>query len=285
MAETLWARLAGGFPPHDVPFLPSEAGAGPRRLALVVAYCGQGWTGWQVQPDAPTLQGALETALSTLCDQPIRVHASGRTDAGVHAWGQVAAFDTTSRLPAEPMLRGLRALLPAGLWPRALGPVAVDFHPRFQARGKTYDYYLWPGAETGLFLEPFCWPLKGRLDLAAMTAALAQLIGEVDMAAFASQGSEAKGPTLRRLSQAQVAAQADGLLRVRLSASGFLRHSVRNLVGGLVQVGRGELEPAALAQMAAAGRRIYAGPKAPPGGLYLNRVYFQSDPPEQDQAA
>ncbi|RJX31049.1 MAG: tRNA pseudouridine(38-40) synthase TruA [Desulfarculus sp.] len=285
MADTLWARLAGAFPPHDVPFLSGEPTGGARRLALVLAYCGQGWTGWQVQPQAPTLQGALEAALGTLCDQPIRVHAAGRTDAGVHAWGQVAAFDTTSRLPAAQMLRGLRALLPSGLWPRALGPVAAEFHPRFQARGKTYDYYLLPAAKTGLFLEPFCWPLAEPLDAAAMAQALDQLRGEVDMAAFASQGSEVQGSTLRRLSQAQVTAQADGLLRVRLSASGFLRHSVRNLVGGLVQVGRGDLEPAALAQMAAAGRRLFAGPKAPPGGLYLNRAYYQSDPPEQDQAS
>lgn len=276
--HTLWQRLAGDFPPHDVPFQGQEPAEATRRLALVLAYRGQGFAGWQVQSGPPTVQGALEAALGTLCDQPIRVHGAGRTDAGVHAWGQVAAFETTSRLAADEMLRGLRALLPAGIWPRVLGPVAGDFHPRYAARGKTYDYYLLPNTQTGLFLEPFCWPLKGPLDAAAMAQALDRLRGEVDLAAFASGGREVQGPTLRRLSQARLDPQPDGLLRVRLTGSGFLRHSVRNLVGGLVQVGRGALPPAALRQMAEAGRRLYAGPKAPPGGLYLNRVYYSGEP-------
>lgn len=278
--NTLWARLAGDFPAFDVPFIENPADAPARRLTLVLAYRGDGFGGWQVQPEGPTVQGAVEASLSRLCDQPIRVHAAGRTDAGVHAWGQVAAFDTSSRLETADMLRGLRAILPPGVWPRFLGAVEPKFHPRYNARGKTYDYFLQPEAQSGLFLEPFCWPLKDKLDPEAMSAALAQIVGLVDMAAFASQGSEANGSTLRQLTQANLSQQPDGLWRVRLSGSGFLRHCVRNLVGGLVQVGRGKLPASALKEMSDAGRRLYPGPKAPPGGLYLNRVYYQKNLPE-----
>ena len=274
----LWERLAGRFPPLDVPFQDQEPGGESRRLALGLAYRGAGFVGWQVQPGAATVQGAVETALSRLCDQPIRVEASGRTDAGVNAWGQVASFTTTSRLAAPEMLRGLRALLPPGVWPRALGPVAPEFHARYSAQGKTYHYYLWPQAEAGLFLEPHCWPLKAELDLAAMQTALAGLEGEVDLAAFATAGSEPGHTTLRQIHRAQARPTPDGLIEISLCASGFLRHSVRNLVGSLVQVGKGELPPAALAEMAVAGQRLYSGPKAPPQGLYLARVFYTQEP-------
>ncbi len=274
----LWERLAGRFPPLDAPFLDEEPPGETRRLALGLAYRGAGFAGWQVQPGQATVQGAVEKALSTLCDQPVRVEASGRTDAGVNAWGQVASFTTTSRLPAPEMLRGLRALLPPGVWPRALGPVEADFHARYSARGKTYHYYLWPRAETGLFLNEYCWPMKEALDLAAMQAALDSLGNEVDLAAFATAGSEPGDTTMRRIHQARIGLVDGGLVELRLSASGFLRHSVRNLVGSLVQVGRGELAPGALAEMAAAGRRLHAGPKAPPQGLYLAQVFYTQEP-------
>lgn len=245
-------------------------------MALVLAYRGAGFGGWQVQPSGPpTLQGAVEKALSTLCDHPVRVHASGRTDAGVHAWGQVASFDTASRLPANEMLRGLKALLPAGILPRALGPVPPDFHARFSARGKTYEYYLWPGAAAWLFLDQYCWPIKQELDADAMGHALDGVIGQVDMAAFSTAGSEPGQTTLRHISRAELHDAGQGLLALRLTASGFLRHSVRNLVGSLVQVGRGDLPPQALGQMLAAGQRIFSGPKAPPAGLYLASVMYQ----------
>lgn len=275
---TLWERLAGSFPPLDLPFLEREPEGESRRLALAVAYRGAGFAGWQVQPGEPTIQGAVEAALSRLCDQPIRVEASGRTDAGVNAWGQVASFSTTSRLAAPEMLRGLRALLPGGVWPRALGPVDAEFHARYSAQGKTYHYYLWPRAEAPLFLEPHCWPLKAGLDVESMRAALAGLIGEVDLAAFSTAGSEPGLTTKRMIHRAELNQLSDGMVELRLTASGFLRHSVRNLAGSLVQVGRGELPPQAMAEMARAGSRLYSGPKAPPQGLYLARVFYTKEP-------
>ncbi|MBU1274787.1 MAG: tRNA pseudouridine(38-40) synthase TruA [Proteobacteria bacterium] len=266
------------MPPLDVPFLEREPDGPTRHLALGLAYRGDGFLGWQVQPKGLTVQGALEKALTKLCDQPIRVAASGRTDTGVNAWGQVASFATTSTLSLERMLRGLRSLLPPGVWPRALGPVPRDFHARFSAQGKTYHYYLWPQAQGGLFLDGLCWPLRGALELEPMARALAGLVGPVDMAAFASAGSEPGESTMRQLYRAELSLVEGGLVEVRLTASGFLRHSVRNLVGSLVQVGQGRLEPSGLARMAQAGKRLRPGPKAPPHGLYLARVFYTDSP-------
>lgn len=274
----LWPRLCGDFPPLDVPFLEREPDGPTRHLALGLAYRGDDFLGWQVQPEGLTVQGALEKALTKLCDQPIRVAASGRTDTGVNAWGQVASFATTSPLPQERMLRGLRSLLPPGVWPRALGPVAPDFHARYSAQGKTYHYYLWPLAQGGLFLDRLCWPLRGALELEPMARALEGLVGPVDMAAFASAGSEPGESTVRQVYRAELSLVEGGLVEVRLTASGFLRHSVRNLVGSLVQVGQGRLEPSDLARMAQAGKRLHPGPKAPPHGLYLAQVFYTRPP-------
>lgn len=291
MADTphtpgLWGLLLGGFPPHDVPFAqpadgPAEPQAEPkaeRRLALVLAYRGTAYAGWQVQPDARTVQAEVEAALARLCDHPVRVAASGRTDAGVHAVGQVAAFGTASRLGIDEMARGLAALLPADIHPRRLGEVGPEFHPRYGALAKTYDYYLWPGAQSPLFLADQLWPIKSRLRAGPMRRALAELPGDRDLRAMASRGAEVEGSTVRRILGAELTVFDQGLWRVRLTATGFLRHVVRNLVGVLVQIGQGRLKPEGLTRMLAAGRRLYPGPKAPPGGLYLNRVYYRQLP-------
>jgi len=279
-AETpgLWPRLCGDLPPLDVPFFSQEPQGPTRHLALGLAYRGDGFLGWQVQPKGPTVQGALEKALTKLCDQPIRVFASGRTDTGVHAWGQVASFATTSALSLERMDRGLRSLLPPAVWLRALGPVPEGFHARYSAQGKTYHYYLWPQAQGGLFLEGLCWPLRGSLDLEPMARALEGMVGPVDMAAFASAGGDPGESTIRVLHRAEISPVPGGLVEVRLTASGFLRHCVRNLVGSLVQVGRGQMPPGEMARMAQAGKRLRPGPKAPPYGLYLAQVFYTRSP-------
>lgn len=275
----LWSLLGGEFPPHDVPFIPEgDAGDGPRRLALVLAYDGAAYAGWQEQPQARTIQAEVEAALSRLCDHPVRLAASGRTDAGVHAVGQVAAFTTTSRLGLEQMGRGLAALLPEDIHSRALGQVAEDFHPRYGALAKTYDYFLRPAARAAVFLRRYTWPLTGKLDQAAMGRALELLPGERDLVALASRGSEVEGPTVRRIISAGLSASDDGLWRVRVTAEGFLRHVVRNLVGVLVQIGQSRLRPEDLMDMLAAGRRLHPGPKAPPNGLFLSRVYYREMP-------
>ncbi|CAO0819700.1 tRNA pseudouridine synthase A [Desulfarculales bacterium] len=284
--ETLFNRFMGGFPPHGVPFLPQEtlgeAGA-PRRLAMVLAYDGRDFAGWQAQPGGRSVQGEVETALGRLCDHPLRLLASGRTDAGVHALGQVASFETHSRLGLESLIRGLQALLPADIHLRALGPVEANFHARYSTQAKTYDYYLWPACQVALFLRNRLWAYPRPLEAESMRQALALLPGEWDLKAFASRGGEVQGSTVREILEASLDIRPEGLWRVRLTATGFLRHVVRNLVGALSQVGSGRLPPTALAEMLAAGQRLYAGPKALPGGVYLNRVYYGPWPgPEEN---
>jgi tRNA pseudouridine38-40 synthase len=278
--QGLEAGLRGEFPPHDAPFLPEDepAADGRRSLALVLAYDGTRFAGWQWQTNRRTVQGVVEARLSRLCHQPVRLEASGRTDAGVHAWGQVAGFTTSSSLEIGRMLRGLRALLPPDVHPRRLGPTPPDFHARYSARAKTYDYFIWPRARAPLFMRQRLWPLDQALDAGAVSAALAQVRGEHDLRAFACRGGEVKGSTVRRILEASLTAPEQGPWRVRLTGTGFLRHAVRNLVGACVQAGMGRLPPEAVGEMLAAGRRLYSGPKAPAAGLYLNRVYYQNPP-------
>ncbi len=275
--KSLWAALLGEFPSYQVPFLADEdlEPGSPRRLALVLAYEGSGFAGWQLQPGKRTVQEEVEKALSTLCDEPVRIEASGRTDAGVHALGQVASFSTASGLSLARMQRGLASILPDDVCVRHLGPVPSTFHARFDCRAKTYHYYLWPDAKAPLFLRNRLWALDQDLDAQALAAALAQVKGEHDLLAFASRmGQVEEGSTVRRVLAAELDS-AEPVWLVRITGSGFLRHVVRNLVGACVQVGMGKLKPEAIGEMLKARRRLYAGPKAPAGGLYLGQVYYR----------
>jgi tRNA pseudouridine38-40 synthase len=270
--ELFLTRLWGCFPSPTLPFSADDTvdAEGRRHLALVVAYQGGAWYGWQYQPGLPTIQGALETVLSKICAHEVRVHASGRTDAGVHAFGQVVNFKTGSKLPPVKMLSALRALLPASIFPLTLGAVAPSFHARYSALAKTYDYYLAPQTPTGAFLRSFLWPLPWALDAKPVAQALMLLVGRQDLRAL-STGPVADG--WRHIYEASLEAKP-GFWRIRLTANGFLRHTVRNLVGILVQIGRGKLLPGQLREIITAGHKLYAAPKAPPAGLYLQKVYY-----------
>ena len=273
----LWPELLGEFPAHQVPFLKSEDGlsGSQRRLALVLAYEGSEFAGWQLQPGKRTVQEEVEKVLSTLCDHLVRIEASGRTDAGVHALGQVATFSTASDLSLERMRRGLSSLLPDDVYARELGPVPGQFHARFDCQAKTYHYYLWPKAKAALFLDNRLWAIQQELDKQAVAKALTLIKGEHDLLAFASRlGQVEEGSTVRRILQAELDAEGP-IWRIRLTGTGFLRHVVRNLVGTFVQVGMRRLQPEAVSEMLAAKQRIYAGPKAPAGGLYLSKVFYE----------
>lgn len=272
----LWPELLGEFPTHDVPFLANgpEPSDSSRRMALLLAYEGSAFAGWQMQPGKRTIQEEVEKVLSTLCDEAIRIEASGRTDAGVHALGQVATFSTNSQLSLERMRRGLASLLPDDIYARELGPVRVGFHARFDCQAKTYHYYLWPQAGAAIFLSNRLWAVKQALDQEAMQKALAYVKGEHDLLAFASYlGQVEEGSTIRNILKAELDANGP-VWRVRLTGTGFLRHVVRNLVGTCVHIGMGRLQPEAVGEMLEARQRLYAGPKAPAGGLYLSKVFY-----------
>ncbi len=246
-----------------------------KNFKIVVEYDGRDFAGWQRQsPGAgPTVQGVLEAALGRLCAHPVTVHGSGRTDAGVHARGQVASFTTPSARTGEQIVRGLNCLLPPAAAVLSAREMPPDFHARFSAVGKTYEYDLLVTPTRRPLWDGRAWWVGPNLDWAALALALPALVGERDFAAFQSAGSEVRS-TVRALWRAELSAPAPELRRLTFSGSGFLRHMVRAMVGVLVEIGRGRQAAASLPEILAAGRRECSGPTAPPDGLYLVEVLY-----------
>lgn len=241
---------------------------------MLLAYDGTAYHGWQLQPEAPTIQGELERALGRMAKTPVRVTGAGRTDAGVHASGQVAHFDLDGPIPAEGILKGLNTLIAEDI--RVLGVEEVDdgFHARYSARSKTYRYYLDP--------SPVASPLRGRftlhypheLDRDAMGEAASKFRGEHDFAAFRAASCSAK--TTRRYVSLSEWVEEGRELVYQVAASGFLHHMVRNLVGTMLEVGRRKTRALSMAAILESRDRSQAGPTAPPHGLHLERVDYES---------
>lgn len=244
----------------------------PRRMKLIVGYRGTRYHGWQIQPNVMTVQGTLEAALKTIANEPIRVHASGRTDTGVHAVGQVVHFDTTSPIVPSSLLRGLNSLLPADIVVKHAREVTPDFHARYSARHKTYAYVVHNHPLRPAFHMPYVWHITQRLNLRAMQTAGDVLIGQHDFSAFRASGCAAKSP-VRSLMRLTVKRRGKRILFL-LTADGFLQHMVRNIVGTLVPIGRGQIEAEAIAGILQSRQRQMAGATAPPQGLYLVRVGY-----------
>jgi tRNA pseudouridine38-40 synthase len=245
---------------------------------MLLAYDGSAFQGWQVQLHGPSVQGSLEAAFQTITRQAVAVAGSGRTDAGVHALDQVASF----RLPPGHELRKLRASLNGLLGPaisvKAIVPVAEGFHARHSARGKLYRYHLFNRPYPPVFGRQRCWWIKRPLDVAAMRAAAAPLLGEHDFSAFRAKGCEAPHPvrTLLRL-EVLPREERDCTLSIELEGSGFLRHMARILTGTLVEAGLGRLTPADAAAILAGRSRERAPATAPARGLHLVRVHYDLD--------
>lgn len=242
------------------------------RVAIRVEYDGARFHGWQRQANATSLQGSLEGALSRVADAPVRVVASGRTDAGVHARGQVAHFDPPVERTTAAWLRGANANLPAGMAVVAVHEAASGFHARRSARSRTYLYRLLerdarPGLETG----QVTW-VRGPLDREAMAQALAQFEGRHDFSAFRASGCQADSPW-RTIERAALWSSGPEI-RVALRADAFLYNMVRIFMGTLIEVGRGKRRPASMADILASRRRERAGPTARPEGLYLDAVHY-----------
>jgi tRNA pseudouridine38-40 synthase len=245
------------------------------RLALVLAWQGTSYSGWQRQPDAPTIQQTVEQALSRLCARPVTIFGAGRTDAGVHARGQVAHADAATRLDPGEMTRALNAILPDDVLVREAGFVGEAFHARYDARGKTYVYLIHPGPGRPLFDRHFVWHRPQELDLDAMNQAAARLVGRHDFSSLAAAGSEVKS-AVREVKSAAWRHDQAGRLQFTVIADGFLRTMVRSMVGTLVQVGRGRFTPEDISDILAARDRSRAGPTAPPQGLWLMSVDYQA---------
>lgn len=244
-----------------------------QRWKCLVAYDGTGFSGWQAQPDKNAVQDHIERRLAELLQSETRIHGSGRTDAGVHARGQVFHFDAGWRHGPEKLLAALRGGLPPTIQVSRAEPVAPEFHARYSAVGKVYHYRLIHGAWADPFEHRFTWSVPRALDVAAMRAAAAVLRGRHDFRAFSAFGGEERENTVRTLARLELV--EDGpRLRIEAEAEGFLYKMVRSLVGALVYAGMDKLSPARVAELLAARERRAEVETAPPQGLCLMRVHY-----------
>jgi tRNA pseudouridine38-40 synthase len=248
-----------------------------RTWKLVLEYDGFGYCGWQIQPGAPTIQGVLEEALARLLGERIRVHGAGRTDAKVHALGQVASFRCAASLSPQALQRGLNSLLPRDVVVHQALVVVDDFHARFSALGKVYAYRILNRPTRAPLRLRYVWHLPHPLDVPAMAAAAAPLVGRHDFASFQATGSDVH-TTERTVTALTVVREGDEVV-VTCAANGFLRHMVRNFVGTLVEVGRGRLASGDIPQIVAGRDRRLAGVTAPAQGLVLVRVLYAEAAP------
>jgi len=240
----------------------------PRRIRIHLAYDGGPFHGWQVQPGLPTIQGILEQIVSDIEGKPVHVAGSGRTDAGVHALDQVAAFTLANPIPPENLKRAINRLLPPAIRVLTAAETHPDFHPRFDATAKTYEYRI---VRTEV-CSPFEWQYVHHhpypLDEARMIEVARTFEGEHDFTAFAaSDARDAEGKSKVRTIYSSVLTATDGRLIYRVRGSGFLKHMVRNLVGTLIEAGRGNLR-----DLSALPPR--SGATAPAKGLFLIHVEY-----------
>jgi len=247
---------------------------------ITIAYDGGPFVGWQRQAAGTSIQGLIEDALRELDDRDVAVSGAGRTDAGVHAIGQVASFTLVRDTPADVVVRSLNAKLPPEVRVRSAEEVPASFHARFNATAKTYRYRLWNADVLDPFERAYAWHVPGALDVAAMSRAAYFVEGRHDFAAFQTVGG-AGGPTERVIISSALTANRDGLLTYDVTGDGFLRHMVRAIVGSLTEVGRGRQRAEWICDLIASRDRAQAGRTAPAHGLFLVRVDYgdvQSNP-------
>ena len=240
---------------------------------LTLSYDGSRYNGWQKQGNTKnTIQEKLETLLSRLTGEEVEVSGSGRTDAGVHAMGQVASFRTAAEQDCEALLRDMRRYLPEDIGAVALEPAEPRFHARLNATGKTYVYRVWTEACPNVFERKFLYTVTEPLDLAAMKKAAEHLTGTHDFMSFCAN-KRMKKSTVRTITALHID-KIGGELRFTVSGDGFLYNMVRILVGTLLEVGMGKRSPDSIPALLDAKDRSQAGYLVPPHGLRLEAVYY-----------
>lgn len=243
-----------------------------RWLKLTIAYDGTAYAGWQIQPTEPTVQAVIETAWHEITREQIRVMAAGRTDAGVHALGQVVGLSTETSLSTADLHRGLNAVLPEDVAVVEVEEAPENFHATYDARRKTYRYQIHNGRTPDVFNRRYVWHYPQPLDADKMHAAAQALVGKHDFASFESAGSE-RPDSVRTLFAVDVKRDSDRIT-IEVTGDGFLYNMVRAIVGTLVEVGKGAREVAWPAEVLAACDRRAAGQTAPPHGLFLVCVEY-----------
>lgn len=250
-----------------------------RNIKLVLAFDGTGYAGWQKQKSERTIQGVIEDQLAIMTGESSCLHGAGRTDAGVHALGMVANFETATEIPCQGFVKGLNSLLPADIRILEATEVAAGFHARRSAKGKTYWYNLTNGPVQLPTERLYCTHIFAELDFAAMEAGLTYVTGIHDFSSFEGSGSRdpecgSRGAVRTIFTAALQTMTPEKHHRFIITGDGFLRHMVRNIVGTLLEVGQGRLAPAEIAEILTARDRSTAGPTASARGLFLKEVLY-----------
>ena len=246
-----------------------------RTFKLTVAYDGTGYAGWQRQAGVDTVQARLEAAVAEIEGRKVTLHGAGRTDAGVHAWGQVASFELEHGIDTPALGRALNAKLPDDIRVREVETVARSFHARFGARRKSYRYRLNLAPVANPMERCFTWHLSDPLDLSALEQAGADLVGQHDFAAFQTSASDATvSTTVRTIFDLRVVRESDEIVAIDVVGDGFLRYMVRTIVGTLVEVGLGRRPVDDMPGVLGSLKRDRAGPTAPAQGLVLVSVSY-----------
>jgi len=244
-----------------------------RNIRLIVQFDGTDFYGWQMQADQRTVQGDLTEALSKLTGQSLTLHASSRTDAGVHALAMPVSFRIDSNLPLKAFVMGTNRFLNKDVQVMSAVEMPLDFHARFTAREKTYEYRIQLGPVAKPLERRFAWHVFGHLDLEAMTDAATRMVGLHDFSAFRSAQCDALSP-VRTLKRVDVQAKGADLVTIEVESGGFLRNMVRIIAGTLVAVGQRKRPTAWIDELLESGDRTKGGQTAPPQGLFLKSVRY-----------
>jgi len=243
-------------------------------VRLTLEYDGTAYAGWQIQPNGLSVQQVVEDALARVVGEPVRLHSSGRTDAGVHALGMVAHFQTGRALPLSAYREGVNRFLPRDVAVTEAAIAPEGFHARFSARGKWYRYIIYQGPVRSPLRERTSWHIRSALDVAAMALGARSMVGRHDFAAFRSSSCEAR-TSIREIFSLEILPHGD-LLFVDVKGSGFLKNMVRIMVGTLVEIGMGKRSVRDVETLLREGRREGAGCTAPAQGLCLKEVWYET---------
>ncbi len=254
-----------------------------KQIRLTLQYDGTDYSGWQIQKNGATIQGVLEDAIFSVTNDRSRVTGAGRTDAGVHAFEQVAVFETASTLSTDVFLQALNANLPNDISITCSEECPEDFHPRYRAKQKRYSYIISNRTPGSVFLNRYSWQMNYQLNIEAMRNASEYLIGRHDFSSFQASGCSAKHP-VRELNSITISDLPSlefitfridtPVIKITIEGSAFLRHMVRNITGTLVDIGRGKYPPEKIKEILLSRDRNNAGPTAPACGLFLEKIVY-----------
>lgn len=244
-----------------------------QNIRLLIEYDGTNYHGWQFQPNLPTIQGSIQDVIKRITGKDLPLIGAGRTDAGVHAFGQVASFKTNSRLDPEGLRRALNSLLPVDIVMLDTGVVSDDFHARYSAKGKVYEYHIMDSGHVSALKRNYTFQLHDCLSLRMMRDASSCLLGRHDFSAFSSSRYEYDNKNLCDLRAIDIK-RSSGEIIITLEADRFLHHMVRRIIGALVEAGRGRIKPAVVAEILDSRDPKNSIINLPPQGLFLKKVLY-----------